>query len=138
MKLWAEGLGWACGEPDGMSWEGTRAHPGAVRGGWTEVQWAREARSPCPNACEDWMSGQEFGRQEGAAGGGALLTRHSGKRSGALGWRHRSCSVCGQQPKPRALARAKNKCEGRQERAQGNLGLWGHNGETEAREVGVG
>lgn len=38
VKLWGEGLGWVCGKPDGMTWEGTRVHPGAVGGGWTEMQ----------------------------------------------------------------------------------------------------
>lgn len=48
----------------GTSWERTRAHLGAVGGGWTGI-------SVGLSACEDWMSGWEFGGHGSYCSGGA-------------------------------------------------------------------
>lgn len=70
------------------------------------------------------------------------VRREDPEGSGALRWRDGIGSVCGQQPKPRPLVRAGHECGVRQERAQRNLSLRGHNGgdraAREARDGGGG
>lgn len=141
--LWGDGLGWACGEPHeaelGEDWD--PPPPGGdcrrrldgdsvnMRGGvasrclWgcdiSTVMWGH-------GTCCRWRSSPPHG----------AVRREDPEGSWALGWRDRIGSVCGQQPKPRPLVRAGHECGVRQERAQRNLSLRGHNGgDRAAREV---
>lgn len=130
------------GSQMGMSRGRTRAHPGAMGGGWTgrysgcKKPGVRVQVSEGPSVRAGiWR--HERGRWGSSPPGGAFRNQ-AHKESGALGWRYRSRSVCGQQPKPRALVRAEFKCGVRWEKAQGNLSPWGHDGgDRAATEVGA-
>lgn len=140
--LWGGGLGWARGEPDGDEPGEDQSPPwGHGRRVDREIQWCKKpgvrvqvSEGPSVRA-GIWR--HERGRWGSSPPGGAFRNQ-AHKESGALGWRYRSRSVCGQQPKPRALVRAEFKWGVRWEKAQGNLSPWGHDGgDRAATEVGA-
>lgn len=116
---------------------------GAMRGGLTERCSGRERQGvwvqvPVRTGCQ----GKNLGGMEGAAGGGAPLMRHPGKRPmRALGlWAGDMELKCiwSVAKATGTIGEGWEQVEVKQERTQGNLGLWGHDGETASREVGVG